>query len=166
MPIVFILQSVYGLACECPPIKDHDLYIESSFHYYSYIFIGEIVKRDHQLWIEVQEVFKGNVKVGQILKAGHTADSCAYYFDREGMGLFYGSVEEKEFFATLCSPTRMFDKPYLYAPPPPPMPNSPNTPEQEKKEMKAYENTEKKRLEYEIEALRKKTKLFDVDSKK
>ena len=48
MTTIFILQSVFGFACDCSPIKDHDKLIESSFNYYDQIFIGEIIEIDRQ----------------------------------------------------------------------------------------------------------------------
>jgi len=152
---IFILQSVFGFACDCSPIKDHDKLIESSFNYYDQIFIGEIIEIDNELWIEVTEVFKGDLTQEQLLKTGFEGHSCSYHFGQKGFALFYGTVRTNEFFASICSPTRMFDKPYLY-PPPPPLPESKPDPKGDKQRMVNYENAEKKRLEYEIEQLRKR----------
>ena len=151
---IFILQSVFGFACDCSPIKDHDKLIESSFNYYDQIFIGEIIEIDNELWIEVTEVFKGDLTQDQLLKTGFEGHSCSYHFGQKGFALFYGTVKTNEFFASICSPTRMFDKPYLYPPPPPPLPESKPDPKVDKQRMVNYENTEKKRLEYEMEQLR------------
>lgn len=131
---IFLLQSMFGLACDCSPLKDHDKLIEACFNYYPIVFIGNVVEKDSELWIEVKEVFKGNLQTGQMLKAGFETHSCAYYFGETGMGLFYGYVKEKEFTADLCSPTRMFDRPHLYPPPPPapPIPDPEYNPEVEK----------------------------------
>ena len=153
---IFLLHSVYGLACDCNPIKDHDQLIESSFKYYPQIFIGEIVERKNIFWIEVQEVFKGEIKIGQRLKTGFEGTSCSFYFGKEGPGLFYGYLYNNEFFADICSPTRTFKDPHLFPPPPPPTPDSDSNSDQEKERFKEYEKLEKKRLRYEIKKLRSK----------
>jgi hypothetical protein len=155
LSFILLLQLTVGFACDCSPIKDHDKLIETSFNQYAEIFIGEIFEKDEVLWIKVKEVFKGSLEAGQIIKTGFEGHSCSYYFGLEGLGLFYGQVNENKFFADLCSPTRMFDRPHLYPPPPPPVPGSKHEPEIEKQKMKKYEEVEKKRLEYEIEKLRK-----------
>jgi hypothetical protein len=153
---IFILHTTLGLACDCSPTKDHDKLIESSFNYYQEIWIGKVVNKNNEIWIEVQAVFKGTLETGEILKAGFEGHSCAFYFGQEGLGLFYGLVIEKEFFADLCSPSRMFDYPHLYPPPPPPIPGSNYDSEREKQKMDEYERIEKKRLHYEIGELRKR----------
>ena len=154
--LIFILQAVPGLACECSPLKDHDKLIEASFSYYEEIFTGTIVKKDNELWIVIKEVFKGDLDIGQVLKPGYEGSSCDYYFAEEGVGLFYGFVTDKSFYASMCSPTRMFKRPYLYPPPPPPIPGHEVDDKAEKLKMKEYEDRERKRLLYEIEELRKK----------
>ena len=153
---IFILHSVYGLACECGSIKDHDEFIETSFNYYPEIFIGEIVNENNIFWIEVREVFKGEIENGHRIKAGFEGTSCSFYFGKEGRGLFYGYIKNNEFITDICSPTRTFEDPHLYPPPPPPFPDSDSDPEQEKERMEKYEKLEKKRLLYEIERLRRK----------
>ena len=153
--LILFLQLTLGFACDCSPIKDHDKLIETSFDQYAEIFIGEIFEKDGALWIKIQEVFKGNLEVDQVLKTGVEGHSCSYHFGLKGLGLFYGKVNQNAFFADICSPTRMFDRPHLYPPPPPPVPDSKYDPEIEKQKMEDYVETEKKRLEYELKALRK-----------
>ena len=154
--LIFMLQSAPALACECAPLEDHDKLIEDSFNYYEEIFIGKIVKDANGLRIEVKEVFKGSLNVGQVLKPGFEGSSCDYYFAEEGDGLFYGLVSGKSFYASICSPTRMFKRPYLYPPPPPPFPGHEVDEKTAEQKMKEYEDKERKRLLYEIEELRKK----------
>lgn len=154
--LIFIFQSAWAIACECSPLEDHDKLIEESYSYYEDIFIGKVVKAANELRIEVMEVFKGNLNVGQVLKPGYEGSSCDYYFAEEGDGLFYGLVSAKRFYASMCSPTRMFKRPYLYPPPPPPLPGRELDEKAEERKMKEYEEKERKRLLYEIEELRKK----------
>jgi len=98
-------------------------------------------------------VFNGKLKTGQVLKAGFEGNSCSHAFGQEGFGMFYGLVEEKVFYARIFSPSRTFESPYLYFPPPPLMPDSQPDPKQEKEEFMEYKKSEKKRLQYEIEQL-------------
>lgn len=145
------LHSLNGLACDCITLKNHDKLIESSYSYYDQIFIGEIVEINSRLWIKVKEVFKGDLKAKQLINIGFEGHSCSYYFQQKGVGLFYGAVTTNEFFASICSPTRMFDSPNLY---PPPFPGSKPGSKSDKQKMADYEKAEKERLEYEIQQLR------------
>lgn len=146
------------MACDCNIIKDHDNFIETSFNHYPTVFIGEIVERNNIFWIEVKEIFKGEIKIGDQLKAGFEGTSCSFYFGKEGLGLFYGYIKNNEFFTDICSPTRTFENPHLFPPPPPfnPDSNSDRDRDQEKERMEEYEKLEKKRLQYEIEVLKSK----------
>ncbi|GGE29186.1 hypothetical protein [Psychroflexus planctonicus] len=156
--LFFILHFTVGFACNCTPNKDHEKHIESSFNYYDEIFIGEVEKNSNETMIEVQEVFKGDLKTEKMLRAGIKMDSCSYYFGEEGTAIFYGIIVDNTFYASVCSPTRMFSRPYLYPPPPPPVPDSDFDSEKRKRKMTEYLKNEKQRLEYEIDWLRKRKK--------
>lgn len=155
LTIIFALKSVLGLACDCSPLEDHNKLIEFSFNHYEQIFIGEIIEIDNKLWIEAKEIFKGDLIPKQLIKTGIERNSCSYHFKQKGLGLFYGIVTTNSFFASICSPTRMFNRPYLY-PPPPPLLESESNPKGVKQRMINYEKVEKERLEYEIKQLRKR----------
>tara|TARA_R110002050_G_scaffold7554_2_gene29019 strand:+ start:609 stop:1106 length:498 start_codon:yes stop_codon:yes gene_type:complete len=156
LTIAFLFQCYIGQACRCAPPQDHDKLIERSFNNYENIYTGEIIKKNHELWIIVNEVFKGDLKPGQELKTGYQGNSCSYYFRERGMAIFYGTIIDNEFFASICSPTRMFERPYLFPVPSPPEPDSENDSDAQKQRWKEYEKTERQRLEYEIEQLRKR----------
>jgi len=155
--LLFVLQVINGIACNCPPFKDHDALIKISFESYPQVFLGEIFKKDNVFWIRVTEVFKGYLNVGDEIKAVTEWNSCSFNFGQEGLGLFYGYEEENEFTTTICSPTRTFEYPYLYPPNPPPMPGTDTTTKEKQVNRKLYEETEEERLKYEIKELRKKT---------
>ena len=153
-----IVFSTSSLACKCAPPENHDEFIISSFNHYSQVFIGEVIMINNETWIKVIEVFKGTLSNDSMVQAGFEEHSCAYFFGKQGKILFYGSLTKSKLVTDLCSPTRSFEEPRLYSPPPPPEPNS--EPDSNRRieiynqRYSEYKKLEKERLKYEIEKLR------------
>jgi hypothetical protein len=161
--VFLVFKSGFTLACDCAPHNNHDTLIERSFEVYPFIFIGTVIQSNQNKVIEVLEVFKGDLQEGQKLGAGFDGNSCSLSFVAEGKILFYGHIRNSVCFASICSPTRMFERPYLYPPPPPPVPGTDIEYDAEKA-LKEHGEAEKKRLKHEIAELKRRKTSANIKS--